>query len=99
MYTAIMHYQFHPHHLEAGVKLWLDQVADTIVQQPGFISVQFFHEPSGKAIAIGQWEGQAYAEAYMATGVFAQLLKGYEGMLLEPPRGGTYTPALQKGQY
>lgn len=96
MYTAIMIYHFVPERLEEAFDLWKGGVANQIGQQPGFVSVQFYHEPGGKAIAIGKWESQQHAENFMRTGVFADLLKLFEGMMTEPPRGGAFTLAYSE---
>lgn len=96
MYTAIMMYHFKPERLVEAFALWRDGVANRITLQPGFIAVQFFHEPGGKAIAIGQWESQSHAEAFMRTGVFADLLKSFDGMMMESPHGGAYTLAYSE---
>lgn len=91
MYHAIMKYAFKPEKLQEATKIWEEGVAGGIVNQPGFIRVQFYTEPSGEAIAIGSWESKEHADAFMKTGVFADILKTFEDCMQAQPRGGAYT--------
>lgn len=90
MFHAIMTYHFYPQHLQEASALWHTQVARIIAKQPGFIRVQFYTNADGTAVAIGSWEAKEYADDFMKTGVFANLLKDLEHMMSEVPRGGPY---------
>lgn len=90
MHNAIMTYHFKPERLEEAITIWQSGVANHIIKQPGFIRVQFYTEASGTAIAIGSWESQAHADAFMKTGVFANLLEAFGACMAQPPRGGQY---------
>lgn len=93
VYHAIMHYKFKPERLEEAVEIWKSGVADRIGAQPGFVRVQFYHEPTGEAIAIGSWHCREDAENFMKTGVFADILKSFGDCMAEQPRGGDYSLA------
>lgn len=90
MYHAIMTYHFKPERLDDAVELWKSGVAGIIEVQPGFVEVRFYTDASGTAIAIGTWESVEHAQEFMKTGVFADLLKAFEGMMTDLPRGGAF---------
>jgi heme-degrading monooxygenase HmoA len=90
MYHAIMTYHFKPEHLESAISLWKSGVASLISKQPGFVDVKFYTDEKGTAIAIGTWESEEYANLFMKTGIFADLLKSFNNMMSDLPRGGAF---------
>ncbi len=90
MYHAMMNYYFKPECMEDGFQKWRSGVAHIIGKQPGFIRVQFYEGADGHALAIGTWESEKDAENFMKTGVFANLLESFDGMLADKPYGRPY---------
>ncbi len=85
MYTATMHYSFKEEYLEEACALWKKQVLDLALKQAGFIRMQFLLSGT-EALAIGTWEEKQYAQAFMQSGVFKQLMEKLETMVTAPPR-------------
>lgn len=91
MYTAIVRYRFRPEALQEAVAIWETDVLSQISRQPGFVRVQLYlREEQGEMMAVGTWEAQANAQAFMQTGVFKRLTEAYAGMLREAPEQGPW---------
>lgn len=84
MYTATMQYHFKPGCINRGVELWKEEILEHAALQPGFVRMQLL-VAGEDAMAIGTWEAQADAQAFMQTGVFQSLLARLEDMLAERP--------------
>lgn len=85
MYTAVMEYEFLPEHFDEACTIWHDEVIQLATRQTGFVRMQFMVRDGSKALAIGTWENQDAAQAFMRTGVFKQLLAKLSGMLVSQP--------------
>lgn len=81
MYNARMVYQFKEGHLEEGVKIWEEGVYNKISKAEGFIRVQLYTWDDSM-MAIGSWEDKSYADAFMKTGVFKDVMESF-GEILE----------------
>ena len=86
MYNAIIRYNFKPEKIKDAIKLWEDGVYKKITEQEGFIRVQLYSNEDGEVIAIGSWEDKKYADAFMQTGVFKNVLETFNEYLQEIPR-------------
>lgn len=71
-YTATMEYRFKPEYFDQGCRLWRDMVLEDASGQEGFVRMQLLVS-APVALAVGTWETQAHAAAYMQTGVFKRL--------------------------
>ncbi|MBN2795246.1 MAG: hypothetical protein JXR88_07585 [Clostridia bacterium] len=89
MYNAHIEYKFKPGMLEQGVALWKEGVYNKITRAEGFVRVQLYTREN-EMMAIGTWEAKAYAEAFMKTGVFKDLMASFGEYLLEAPVNKTY---------
>lgn len=85
MYTAVMEYHFHEEHFAQACTIWHDEVLALAHRQPGFIRMQFLVRDNHRALAIGTWQTQDAAQAFMRTGVFKQLLAKLQSMLVSQP--------------
>ncbi|PID29671.1 MAG: hypothetical protein CSB55_01535 [Candidatus Cloacimonadota bacterium] len=90
MFTAMVEYTFKPESLEEACKLWEEHVLELAKKQKGFIRLQFYTKPDGKALAMGTWERKEDAMAFMATGVFKDLLAKLMLQTAEPPKHQTW---------
>jgi len=89
MYNAHIVYRFKPGHLEEGVQIWKDAVYEKICKAEGFIRVQLYTSDD-EMMAIGSWEEKSYAEAFMRTGVFKDIMAMFGGILVSQPVNKTY---------
>lgn len=90
MYNAMMTYHFKPEFVKEGIAKWKKDIATIICDQPGFIRVQLYSNSNGTVVAIGSWNEQANAEAFMRKGVFSTLLKDLDEMMVQLPQGTNY---------
>jgi quinol monooxygenase YgiN len=90
MFTAMMEYTFKPEFLDDACKLWEDHVLSIAKQQKGFVRLQFYTKPDGSALALGTWETKEDAQAFMATGVFKDLLEKLTDKTAELPKHQTW---------
>ena len=74
MYTATMIYKFKADGFDKACELWEKKVLDLASRQPGFVRMQFLVN-SPEAMAIGTWEDESNARAFMETGVFKDLME------------------------
>lgn len=84
MYTATMRYSFKEENFEKGCAAWKNTVLTKAAKMPGLIRMQFLvAKPT--ALAIGTWKNKKFAEAFMQTGVFKDLMAEIESMLVSHP--------------
>lgn len=81
MHNAHIIYKFKEGKIEEGVKIWEEAVYNKIKNAQGFIRVQLY-TTGNEMMAIGSWEEKSYAEKFMQTGVFKDLMTTF-GELLE----------------
>lgn len=89
MYNAHIEYKFKAGMLEKGVQIWKDAVYDKIKNAEGFIRVQLYTRED-EMMAIGTWQDKSYAEEFMKTGVFKDIMASFGEYLLETPRNKNY---------
>lgn len=89
MYNAHMIYSFKEGALEKGVSLWKEGIQHKINQAEGFIRVQLYTREN-EMIAIGTWEDKCYAEAFMKTGIFKNLMNQFGEYLEKTPINQSY---------
>lgn len=85
LYTATVVYEFKKESFEEACRLWEKEVMVLGRQQPGFVRMQFL-TASPRAMAIGTWEDESYAQAFMQTGVFKRLLEKMAPLMEGDPR-------------
>jgi quinol monooxygenase YgiN len=84
MYTATMFYHIKAEYFEEVCDIWNKEIMEHAKVQPGFVRMQFLVSKPD-ALAIGTWNSQADAQAFMGTGVFKDLMKTIEPMLVKRP--------------
>lgn len=84
MYTATAHYQFKDNAIDEAALIWKEEILDLAKHQPGFVRMQFLVQGCD-ALAIGNWESQKDAQAFMQTGIFVQLKKRLEALSKREP--------------
>ena len=90
MHNAHIVYKFKEGKLEEGVKVWEEGVFNKIRNAEGFVRVQLYTQ-GNEMMAIGTWEDKSYAEAFMRTGVFKDIMATFGDLLLEQPANTTWT--------
>ena len=85
MYTATVEYEFKEELFQDACSIWEENVFNLARKQNGFVRMQFL-TASPKALAIGTWQDASYAQAFMQTGVFKDLLGKLRPLLVEEPR-------------
>lgn len=85
MYTATMTYRFKEEGFDRACKLWEQKILKLAAAQPGFVRMQFLVSPP-EAVAIGTWEDESYAQAFMRTGVFKGLMESLRPHIDGDPR-------------
>lgn len=84
MYKATMLYDFHPECFQKACELWEQIVFQKAVKQPGLVQMLLLaNNPS--ALAIGIWENQSQAMAFMETGVFKDFIAASKEMIRQDP--------------
>jgi quinol monooxygenase YgiN len=89
MHNAHIVYKFKQGQLEAGVKIWEETVYKKIKSADGFIRVQLYTSDD-EMMAIGTWEEKSYAEAFMKTGVFHNVMESFKALLESTPVNTNY---------
>ncbi len=84
MYTATMMYAFKEEAFDQACEIWRDEVLEHARTQKGFIRMQFL-TARPKALAIGTWEDNVHARAFMQTGVFKRLMGRLQQLVSEQP--------------
>ena len=89
MHNAHIVYEFKEGKLEEGLKIWEEAVFDKIKHAEGFIRVQLYTNKN-EMMAIGSWEEKKYAEDFMKTGVFKDIMGSFGDLLVNSPVNKTY---------
>jgi quinol monooxygenase YgiN len=89
MHNAHIVYKFKEGKLEEGVKIWEEAVFDKIKNAEGFVRVQLYTREN-EMMAIGTWKEKSYAENFMKTGVFKDIMGHFGELLEETPMNQTY---------
>lgn len=84
MHHAHIVYKFKENMLDKGVEIWKEAVFDHIKHAKGFIRVQLY-TGKNEMMAIGTWEDKSFAEDFMKTGVFKDIMASFGDLLLEQP--------------
>lgn len=92
MYTATMRYEFKSGHGTEGAEAWKDIVLSRAAAAPGLVRMQLLTSES-TALAIGTWQDKRFAEDFMRTGVFKELMEAIEPMLRVKPAPELWTLA------
>jgi len=85
MYTATMMYHFKDEAFDLACEVWKNEILDHARSQKGFVRMQFL-TARPKALAIGTWEDNRYARAFMEMGVFKRLMGRLQAMVAEQPQ-------------
>jgi hypothetical protein len=85
MYTATMIYHFKDDSFDAACEIWKKEIFEHAKTQPGFVRMQLL-VARPKAMAIGTWDDNARARAFMETGVFKRLMGTVQPMMAEQPQ-------------
>ena len=85
MYTATIEYTFKEDRFDEACEIWEKSVLTLASKQQGFVRMQFLTAPP-KALAMGTWQDPSFAQAFMQTGVFKDLLEQLQPMLEGDPR-------------
>jgi len=89
MHNAHIVYEFKEGKLEEGLKIWEEAVFDKITHAEGFIRVQCYTN-NNEMMAIGTWAEKKYAEEFMKTGVFKDIMGSFGELLVNNPINKTY---------
>ena len=73
MYTATMQYQFKEEAFDQACEIWKGEILEQAKTHEGFVRMQFL-TARPKALAIGTWEDNQHARAFMETGAFKTLM-------------------------
>ena len=85
MYTATMLYAFKDEAFDQACEIWRDEILEHAKAQKGFVRMQFL-AARPKAMAIGTWERNDDARAFMETGVFKRLMGKLQTLVSEQPQ-------------
>lgn len=89
MHNAHIVYKFKDGKLEEGLKIWEEAVYNNIKHADGFIRVQLYTQ-GNEMMAIGSWKEKSFAENFMKTGVFKDIMVSFGDLLEERPVNKTY---------
>ena len=84
MYTATMLYEFKRGRGAEGAEAWKDIVLARAASAPGLVRMQLLTSES-TTLAVGTWQEKNFAEDFMRTGVFKELMEAIEPMLRSNP--------------
>jgi hypothetical protein len=84
MYTATMQYQFKDESFDQACEIWNKEILEHARVQKGFVRMQFL-TARPKALAIGTWEDNLDARAFMETGAFKTLMGKLQAMVAGQP--------------
>ena len=93
MYTATMDYPVKKGKEDEFIGIWDSEVLSLAKERDGFIRMQLL-KTSGRLLAIGTWKDQSYAEAFMQTGVFKELLAQLGPLLEGDPKPTIWNQVL-----
>ena len=89
MHNAQIVYKFKKGKLEDGIKIWEEAVYNKIQGAEGFVRVQLYTRED-EMMAIGTWQEKTYAENFMKTGVFKDVMASFGELLEEQPINKVY---------
>lgn len=84
MYTATMQYRFKDETFEQACEIWKTEILEHAKSQEGFVRMQLL-TARPKAMAIGTWEENRHARAFMETGAFKALMAKLQPMVAGQP--------------
>lgn len=90
MYTATMIYPVKQESMEDFINLWEEKILNLAITQAGFVRMQLLTRDK-EVMAIGTWTEKAHAEAFMAKGVFKDLMAAVKGLLTSDPKPTIWT--------
>ncbi|HET6452474.1 MAG TPA: hypothetical protein VFI08_14240 [Spirochaetia bacterium] len=85
MYTATMLYTFRDEVFDQACETWKNEIMEHAKTQKGFVRMQLL-AARPRAMAIGTWEDNQSARAFMETGVFKNLMGKLQGLVSEQPQ-------------
>ena len=85
MYTATMLYTFKDEAFDQACEVWKEEILEHAKAQEGFVRMQFL-AARPRALAIGTWEDNERARAFMETGVFKRLMGKLQALVSEQPQ-------------
>ena len=89
MHNAQIVYKFKKGLLEDGLKIWEESVYKKIQEAEGFVRVQLYTRED-EMMAIGTWQEKSFAENFMKTGVFKDIMASFGELLEEQPINKVY---------
>jgi len=89
MFTATMEYSFSKEHKDIFCGYWKEIVLGQAEKQPGMVEMQLLISENG-AMAMGTWENKNFAEDFMKTGVFKELMDKIKPILQKTPTPKTW---------
>jgi quinol monooxygenase YgiN len=91
MFSTSMRYKFKPGKAEEAAEIWKNTIFNPAIVREGIVALEFMINEHDEALAIGIWEKQEFAQAFMQTGIFKTLLQDLDEFLLEQPEGEHWT--------
>ena len=85
MYTATMQYQFKDEAFDQACEIWNREILEHAKSHAGFVRMQFL-TARPRALAIGTWENDQHARAFMQTGAFKALMGKLQPMVTGQPQ-------------
>jgi quinol monooxygenase YgiN len=84
MYTATMQYLFRDEAFDQACEIWKTEILEHAQSHAGFVRMQFL-TARPKAMAIGTWEDNKHARAFMETGAFKALMAKLQPLVVGQP--------------
>jgi quinol monooxygenase YgiN len=85
MYTATMQYQFKDEAFDQACEIWNREILEHAKSHAGFVRMQLL-TARPRALAIGTWEDNEHARAFMETGAFKALMGKLQPMVTGQPQ-------------
>ena len=85
MYTATMEYRFRDEAFDQACEIWKNEILEHAKSQEGFVRMQFL-AARPRAMAIGTWEDNSHARAFMETGAFKTMMGKLQAMVTGQPQ-------------
>lgn len=89
MHNTQIVYKFKKGMLEDGIKIWEEAVYNKVQEAEGFVRIQLYTRED-EMMAIGTWQEKTFAENFMKTGVFKDIMASFGELLVEQPINKTY---------
>ncbi len=89
MFTTTMNYSIKPERQEDFCTYWNEEVLSPAKGQPGLVRMMLL-ESNTVVMALGVWKDRSYAEDFMKTGVFKDLMAHIADWLTEDPKPLTW---------